>query len=1196
MTNRARRNAFRATAQRVDRKKMYKAKKRWIVAGMSLLVAMGIGMTAQTNTHADSINNNAHATVTQTLNNESNQQAKNNQSTNTDSVTKQASALHSRILANNAGTTNNVSSVSTNTNTRAQNNNVSSATSQASSSATSNVQASNSVAKASNNTQSFGSVSIAPSVKSNSAKVSTTTPSSVAPVSATSVSNTKVSSANSNVTNNAQNSDAQSNSSANSQSTVQPSATLTSKVNQANVGATAPKTEVAPQATTGAVLHGAPVVRNGGNYDGLDFEGTGSANANVPSQHQNANSYSDTQPPHSENTNNMNLVTSTNWDNAKVNWYSDGQQGNGAGDLMEVAGGTIKPQDEPKGIPTAMGNATNLSNWRLKIDPGTVLSDEDQAGAALGRYFSGHNSPSILWDHFKSMDLSGLDVSNVRDMGGMFESDAALQNLDLSNWNTNSAVMMTGMFSSDPELQHININSFTTPKVSDMANMFSQDPNLQSIAMRNFSMNDAQSDSQMFDSDNSLNKILINTNSIKDQSDNQSSQSSFFSDNVDSDGNSSTNALAKGKPSHDGWYYRVANTPVRFVHNSDKSITQTTGKSLDAVVSPDSNYYGYTGNSIASLNLGAITPEGYNILSQQSYTPVTVNGDTYVPVLISKADTNSNENIHYNYPDNKGGNHNEGNTTVNGKKGSNDDITPSNAPGLPNGWHLPNNNNNVPINGGSDNVPVVPNQANADVHYIVNNIKDRNNGKDLGNHNFIGNWYLDHDAGNNDVVVSPTNDPGVPAGYHLQTNGFNYKFPYNNGNDNAYIIGNWHNKAGHENTPSSDKPTNPSDLANLVTVHEKKFVNGNYVGTDTRYIVPTGRTGETYDVSPVTFDPQGFTVDPADQDLKGVFTPSGISNNNVTWRYNMNAEAPAKLGSITVNYTNENGKAINSISTAGQAGHYFDIRPFEANVPQGYHFDKITSGANINKFNDGNQAIIIQVAKDQPIIKHVPTPNKPKVSDNNVIPQKPVTPPKPNNNGNKIPTVSDVDEIPQNTTANYKGYSVTRVHVPSHWRWFDIVSTCLAHREILNVGNNKTYAYSMKPHHVIYHRIDRIFLVHSKKSNRVLVRYEFRDAKRTRLFVTGDEHYTQNNYFQANDFANARKFNGTPVIRIIRNSREYTSPRYNNKTFVRNLKRGTKVAIKRVFFIGRKGDYQTRFQLTNGHYVTANKNNVEFVK
>ena len=80
--------------------------------------------------------------------------------------------------------------------------------------------------------------------------------------------------------------------------------------------------------------------------------------------------------------------------------------------------------------------------------------------------FSGCNA-------LKSIDLSGLDLSNVTDMSSMFSGCNALESIDLSGLDLSNVTKMSSMFSGCNALKSIDLSGLDLSNVTDMSSMFS---------------------------------------------------------------------------------------------------------------------------------------------------------------------------------------------------------------------------------------------------------------------------------------------------------------------------------------------------------------------------------------------------------------------------------------------------------------------------------------------------------------------------------------------------------------------------------------------------------------------------------------------------------------------------------------------------------------------------------------------------
>lgn len=84
-------------------------------------------------------------------------------------------------------------------------------------------------------------------------------------------------------------------------------------------------------------------------------------------------------------------------------------------------------------------------------------------------------------DNVSSLDLSGLDTSNMTSMSRMFYNSKSLTNIDTSGFDTSKVVNMNGMFNNCSSLISLDLSSFNTSNVTNMEAMFQNDVNLENI-------------------------------------------------------------------------------------------------------------------------------------------------------------------------------------------------------------------------------------------------------------------------------------------------------------------------------------------------------------------------------------------------------------------------------------------------------------------------------------------------------------------------------------------------------------------------------------------------------------------------------------------------------------------------------------------------------------------------------------------
>ena len=87
----------------------------------------------------------------------------------------------------------------------------------------------------------------------------------------------------------------------------------------------------------------------------------------------------------------------------------------------------------------------------------------------------------------ETVDLSGLDTSNVTNMCGMFLGCENLKNIKgLETLDTSKVTNMSGMFFRCKSLEHIDVSNFDTKNVTTMSNMFQDCTSLESLDLSNF--------------------------------------------------------------------------------------------------------------------------------------------------------------------------------------------------------------------------------------------------------------------------------------------------------------------------------------------------------------------------------------------------------------------------------------------------------------------------------------------------------------------------------------------------------------------------------------------------------------------------------------------------------------------------------------------------------------------------------------
>ena len=120
-----------------------------------------------------------------------------------------------------------------------------------------------------------------------------------------------------------------------------------------------------------------------------------------------------------------------------------------------------------------------------------------------------------------SVDLRGLNTSNVANMKLMFYGCSALTELDLSSFNTSNDTTMSDMFYGCSSLTTLNVSGFNTDNVTNMSGMFGGCSALPTLNLSNFNTSNVKDMSDMFNGCyalTSLNVSSFNTSSVTNMS------------------------------------------------------------------------------------------------------------------------------------------------------------------------------------------------------------------------------------------------------------------------------------------------------------------------------------------------------------------------------------------------------------------------------------------------------------------------------------------------------------------------------------------------------------------------------------------------------------------------------------------------------------------------------------------------------
>ncbi|EME3219112.1 BspA family leucine-rich repeat surface protein, partial [Enterococcus faecalis] len=168
--------------------------------------------------------------------------------------------------------------------------------------------------------------------------------------------------------------------------------------------------------------------------------------------------------------------------------------------------------------PLINGKLTKLSNINKEVFPTyehitsfkiLPLSNGVKVGLKDGVNSIGDNGGYVFddnWSKLDTVDLSGLDTSQLVDMSNMFNGCVASK-IDLDGWNTSNVTRMTSMFSGCNQIKKLDLGSFDTSKVTNMTAMFKNCANLINLNVSSFNTRNVINMRNMFEGTSMLQLI-----------------------------------------------------------------------------------------------------------------------------------------------------------------------------------------------------------------------------------------------------------------------------------------------------------------------------------------------------------------------------------------------------------------------------------------------------------------------------------------------------------------------------------------------------------------------------------------------------------------------------------------------------------------------------------------------------------------
>ena len=187
---------------------------------------------------------------------------------------------------------------------------------------------------------------------------------------------------------------------------------------------------------------------------------------------------------------------SSKQDGSVMLWYTDKDNNS----LYEVSigseNGSLEANTNGSGMFSYLDNVdtldltgldtSNMTSMSRMFYKSTSLKNIDVSGfdtsKVVNMIFMFNNCSSLI-----SLDLSSFNTSNVTNMEAMFQNDVNLENITFGdNFNTSKVKDMIVMFASCKKLSYINLSNFDTSNVKEMQSMFYYCENLKSLDLSNF--------------------------------------------------------------------------------------------------------------------------------------------------------------------------------------------------------------------------------------------------------------------------------------------------------------------------------------------------------------------------------------------------------------------------------------------------------------------------------------------------------------------------------------------------------------------------------------------------------------------------------------------------------------------------------------------------------------------------------------
>ena len=211
---------------------------------------------------------------------------------------------------------------------------------------------------------------------------------------------------------------------------------------------------------------------------------------------------------------------SSKQDGSVMLWYTDKDNNN----LYEVSigseNGSLEANTNGSGMFSYLDNVdtldltglntSNMTSMRFMFYKSTSLKNIDVSGFDTSKVvnmdymFNGCNN-------LESLNLANFNTSNVTSMYWMFGNVEKVNKLDLSSFNTSKVTDMTGMFRYCNNLVYLDLSSFNTSKVTNMSGMFLGCQTLKNLDLSSFNTSNVTNMGHMFQECRSLIELNLSS-------------------------------------------------------------------------------------------------------------------------------------------------------------------------------------------------------------------------------------------------------------------------------------------------------------------------------------------------------------------------------------------------------------------------------------------------------------------------------------------------------------------------------------------------------------------------------------------------------------------------------------------------------------------------------------------------------------